>query len=321
MMGIPPFFRAFAAPTSVRTILRPRPRPLAVAARLRRAHRARASRCALAVHRAPTRTRPPSTRCRAAARSSPRCCSACSAQRGWRCHIRAMRDRRTRNAALERRCGEPGSSASSSGDEGWQQAMLVGAWRLPSAPGRDGAGASRPVRQGARAGRALDRWLARHTACGLGTCARFPTMSRTAARLLNLSPRGSARRLLMEIRQPSGAEPAHAAERCNVAWRGSTLSRGGLGSAAIRPASSVVSGDDPQHFLPEHSRVLDHLATVRRHGKMAVGIGAGRRGRAVRVGKTMPSQWLQKQVKRSGTLRFQPAGELHGEFQPLPSLI
>jgi HD-like signal output (HDOD) protein len=187
MMGIPPFFRAFAAPTSVEDHLAATPEALVGLRRvLRRAHRGARFALALAVHR----TDPHAATVHAAALLHE------FAEMLLWCHapqlalrIRAMQDAdpTLRSSAAQR------SVLRIELDE--LQQALVAAWRLPSLLAETSP-EPQPGQTGARAV-ALGSRLARHTAAGWDNAAVPDDVAEVAA-FLNLSP-AAAMSLVMEI--------------------------------------------------------------------------------------------------------------------------
>jgi HD-like signal output (HDOD) protein len=187
MMGIPPFFRAFAAPTSVEDRLGASPEALAGLQRvLRRAHRGARFALALAVHR----TDPHAATVHAAAllHEFAEMLLWCHAPR-LALQIRALQDAdpTLRSSAAQR-------SVLGIELDALQQA-LVAAWRLPSLLAESGQ-QLHAGQTGARAV-ALASRLARHTAGGWENAAVPDDVAEVAA-FLNLSP-AAALALLMEI--------------------------------------------------------------------------------------------------------------------------
>jgi HD-like signal output (HDOD) protein len=187
MMGIPPFFRAFAVPTSVEDRLAATPEALVGLRRvLRRAHRGARFALALAVHR----TDPHAATVHAAALLHE------FAEMLLWCHapqlalrIRAMQDAdpTLRSSVAQRTVLRV--------ELGELQQALVGAWRLPSLLAET-AQEPQAGQTGARAV-ALGSRLARHTATGWDNAA-VPDDVADVAAFLNLSP-AAALELLMEI--------------------------------------------------------------------------------------------------------------------------
>jgi len=187
MMGIPPFFRAFAAPTSVEDRLASSPEALVgLELVLRRAHRGARFALALAVHRAD----PHAATVHAAALLHE------FAEMLLWCHapalalrIRAMQDAdpTLRSSVAQRQV------LGIELDE-LQQALVAG-WRLPALLA-DGAREPQAAQTGARAV-ALGSRLARHTAAGWDNAA-VPDDIAEVATLLNMSP-AAALALVMEI--------------------------------------------------------------------------------------------------------------------------
>jgi HD-like signal output (HDOD) protein len=187
MMGIPPFFRAFAAPTSVEDRLAGSPEALAGLQRvLRRAHRGARFALALAVHR----TDPHAATVHAAALLHE------FAEMLLWCHapqlalrIRAMQDAdpTLRSSVAQR------AVLLIELDE--LQQTLVAAWRLPSLL-TDAGQEPQAGQTGARAV-ALGSRLARHTATGWDNAAIPDDVAEVAA-FLNVTP-AAALELLMEI--------------------------------------------------------------------------------------------------------------------------
>jgi HD-like signal output (HDOD) protein len=177
MMGIPPFFRAFAAPTPVEDHLAASPKALAGLQRvLRRAHRGARFALAFAVHR----TDPHAATVHAAAllHEFAEMLLWCHAPR-LALRIRAMQDADTtlRSSVAQR------SVLGVDLDE--LQLALVAAWRLPSLLA-DTAREPHAGQTGARAV-ALGSRLARHTAVGWENAAIPDDVAEIAA-FLNLSP-------------------------------------------------------------------------------------------------------------------------------------
>ena len=177
MMGIPPFFRAFAAPTPVDDHLAASPEALAGLQRvLRRAHRGALFALAFAVHR----TDPHAATVHAAAllHEFAEMLLWCHAPR-LALRIRAMQDADTtlRSSVAQR------SVLRIDLDE--LQLALVAAWRLPSLLA-DTAHEAHAGQTGARAV-ALGSRLARHTADGWDNAA-IPDDVADVAAFLNLSP-------------------------------------------------------------------------------------------------------------------------------------
>jgi HD-like signal output (HDOD) protein len=177
MMGIPPFFRAFAAPTPVDDHLAASPEALAGLQRvLRRAHRGARFALAFAVHR----TDPHAATVHAAAllHEFAEMLLWCHAPR-LALRIRAMQDADTtlRTSVAQR------SVLRIDLDE--LQLALVAAWRLPSLLA-DTAHEAHAGQTGARAV-ALGSRLARHTADGWDNAA-IPDDVADVAAFLNLSP-------------------------------------------------------------------------------------------------------------------------------------
>ena len=187
MMGIPPFFRAFAAPTSVEDRLSAAPEALAGLQRvLRRAHRGARFALALAVHR----TDPHAATVHAAAllHEFAEMLLWCHAPR-LALRIRAMQeaDPTLRSSAAQRSVLRVELAE--------LQQALVAAWRLPSLLAESGQ-ELQAAQTGARAV-ALASRLARHTAGGWENAAVPDDVAEVAA-FLNLSP-AAALALLMEI--------------------------------------------------------------------------------------------------------------------------
>ena len=187
MMGIPPFFRAFAAPTSVEDRLASSPEALVGLEHvLRRAHRGARFALGLAVHRAD----PHAATVHAAALLHE------FAEMLLWCHapalalrIRAMQDAdpTLRSSVAQRQV------LGIELDE-LQQALVAG-WRLPALLA-DGAREPQAAQTGARAV-ALGSRLARHTAAGWDNAA-VPDDIAEVATLLNMSA-AAALALVMEI--------------------------------------------------------------------------------------------------------------------------
>ena len=187
MMGIPPFFRAFAAPTSVEDRLAGSPEALAGLQRvLRRAHRGARFALALAVHR----TDPHAATVHAAALLHE------FAEMLLWCHAPqlALRIRAMQEADPTLRSSVAQRTVLRIELDELQQA-LVAAWRLPPLLAET-AQESQAGHTGARAV-ALGSRLARHTATGWENAAIPDDVAEVAA-LLNLSP-AAALALLMEI--------------------------------------------------------------------------------------------------------------------------
>jgi HD-like signal output (HDOD) protein len=187
MMGIPPFFRAFAAPASVEDRLAASPEALAGLQRvLRRAHRGARFALALAVHR----TDPHAATVHAAALLHE------FAEMLLWCHAPrlAMRIRAMQDADATLRSSVAQRTVLGIELDELQQA-LVTAWRLPSLLA-ESAREPQGSQTGARAV-ALGSRLARHTAAGWENAA-IPDDVAEVAGFLNLSP-ASALELLMEI--------------------------------------------------------------------------------------------------------------------------
>jgi HD-like signal output (HDOD) protein len=187
MMGIPPFFRAFAAPTSVEDRLAGSPEALAGLQRvLRRAHRGARFALALAVHR----TDPHAATVHAAALLHE------FAEMLLWCHAPqlALRIRAMQEADPTLRSSVAQRTVLRIELDELQQA-LVAAWRLPPLLAET-AQESQAGHTGARAV-ALGSRLARHTANGWENAAIPDDVAEVAA-LLNLSP-AAALALLMEI--------------------------------------------------------------------------------------------------------------------------
>jgi HD-like signal output (HDOD) protein len=187
MMGIPPFFRAFAAPTPVDDHLAASPEALAGLQRvLRRAHRGARFALAFAVHR----TDPHAATVHAAAllHEFAEMLLWCHAPR-LALRIRAMQDADTtlRSSVAQR------SVLRIDLDE--LQLALVAAWRLPSLLA-DKAHEVHAGQTGARAV-ALGSRFARHTADGWDNAA-IPDDVADVAAFLNLSP-AAALELVMGI--------------------------------------------------------------------------------------------------------------------------
>ena len=187
MMGIPPFCRAFAAPTSVEDRLAGSPEALAGLQRvLRRAHRGARFALALAVHR----TDPHAATVHAAALLHE------FAEMLLWCHAPqlALRIRAMQEADPTLRSSVAQRTVLRIELDELQQA-LVAAWRLPPLLAET-AQESQAGHKGARAV-ALGSRLARHTANGWENAAIPDDVAEVAA-LLNLSP-AAALALLMEI--------------------------------------------------------------------------------------------------------------------------
>jgi len=187
MMGIPPFFRAFAAPTSVEDWLAASPEALAGLQRvLRRAHRGARFALALAVHR----TDPHAATVHAAALLHE------FAEMLLWCHAPqlALRIRAMQDADPTLRSNVAQRTVLGIELDEIQQA-LVAAWRLPSLLAET-AQEPQAGHTGARAV-ALGSRLARHTAAGWDNAAIPDDVAEVAA-FLNLSP-AAALALLMEI--------------------------------------------------------------------------------------------------------------------------
>ena len=187
MMGIPPFFRAFAAPTSIEDRLAASPEALAGLRRvLRRAHRGARFALALAVHR----TDPHAATVHAAALLHE------FAEMLLWCHAPqlALRIRAMQDADSTLRSSVAQASVLGIELDELQQA-LVRAWRLPSLLSET-AQELQPGQTGARAV-ALGSRLARHTATGWGNAAVPDDIAEVAA-FLNLSP-AAALSLLRQI--------------------------------------------------------------------------------------------------------------------------
>ena len=187
MMGIPPFFRAFAAPSSVEDRLASSPEALAGLQRvLRRAHRGARFALALAVHR----TDPHAATVHAAALLHE------FAEMLLWCHAPqlALRIRAMQDADPTLRSNVAQRTVLGIELDELQQA-LIAAWRLPSLLAETaqepqaGQTGSRAVALGSR--------LARHTAAGWDNAAIPDDVAEVAA-FLNLSP-AAALALLMEI--------------------------------------------------------------------------------------------------------------------------
>jgi len=187
MMGIPPFFRAFAAPTSIEDRLAASPEALAGLRRvLRRAHRGARFALALAVHR----TDPHAATVHAAALLHE------FAEMLLWCHAPqlALRIRAMQDADSTLRSSVAQASVLGIELDELQQA-LVRAWRLPSLLSET-AQELQPGQTGARAV-ALGSRLARHTATGWDNAAVPDDIAEVAA-FLNLSP-AAALSLLRQI--------------------------------------------------------------------------------------------------------------------------
>ena len=187
MLGIPPFFRAFAAPTSIEDRLASSPEALAGLQRvLRRAHRGARFALALAVHR----TDPHAATVHAAALLHE------FAEMLLWCHAPqlALRIRAMQDADPTLRSNVAQRTVLGIELDEIQQA-LVAAWRLPSLLAET-AQEPQAGHTGARAV-ALGSRLARHTATGWENAAIPDDVAEVAA-LLNLSP-AAALALLMEI--------------------------------------------------------------------------------------------------------------------------
>jgi len=187
MMGIPPFFRAFAAPTAVEDRLAASPEALAGLQRvLRRAHRGARFALALAVHR----TDPHAATVHAAALLHE------FAEMLLWCHAPqlALRIRAMQDADPTLRSNVAQRTVLGIELDEIQQA-LVAAWRLPSLLAET-AQEPQAGHTGARAV-ALGSRLARHTAAGWDNPAIPDDVAEVAA-FLNLSP-AAALALLMEI--------------------------------------------------------------------------------------------------------------------------
>jgi HD-like signal output (HDOD) protein len=187
MMGIPPFFRAFATPTAVEDLLADAPDALAGLQRvLRRAHRGARFALAFAVHR----TDPHAATVHAAALLHE------FAEMLLWCHAPslALRIRALQDADPTLRSSVAQRSVLQIELDALQQA-LVGAWRLPSLlaeMGNEPQGSQTGVRAVVLGSR-----LARHTAAGWENAALPDDIAEIAA-FLNLSP-AAALKLLMEI--------------------------------------------------------------------------------------------------------------------------
>ena len=187
MLGIPPFFRAFAAPTSIEDRLASSPEALAGLQRvLRRAHRGARFALALAVHR----TDPHAATVHAAALLHE------FAEMLLWCHAPqlALRIRAMQDADPTLRSNVAQRTVLGIELDEIQQA-LVAAWRLPSLLAET-AQEPQAGHTGARAV-ALGSRLARHTAAGWDNAAIPDDVAEVAA-FLNLSP-AAALALLMEI--------------------------------------------------------------------------------------------------------------------------
>ena len=187
MMGIPPFFRTFAAPTAVEDRLAASPEALAGLQRvLRRAHRGARFALALAVHR----TDPHAATVHAAALLHE------FAEMLLWCHAPqlALRIRAMQDADPTLRSNVAQRTVLGIELDEIQQA-LVAAWRLPSLLAET-AQEPQAGHTGARAV-ALGSRLARHTAAGWDNPAIPDDVAEVAA-FLNLSP-AAALALLMEI--------------------------------------------------------------------------------------------------------------------------
>jgi len=187
MMGIPPFFRAFATPTSVEDRLAASPEALAGLQRvLRRAHRGARFALALAVHR----TDPHAATVHAAALLHE------FAEMLLWCHAPqlALRIRAMQDADPTLRSNVAQRTVLGIELDEIEQA-LVAAWRLPSLLAET-AQEPQAGHTGARAV-ALGSRLARHTAAGWDNAAIPDDVAEVAA-FLNLSP-AAALALLMEI--------------------------------------------------------------------------------------------------------------------------
>ena len=187
MLGIPPFFRAFAAPTSIEDRLASSPEALAGLQRvLRRAHRGARFALALAVHR----TDPHAATVHAAAllHEFAEMLLWCHAPR-LALRIRAMQDAdpTLRSSVAQR------AVLRIEIDE--LQQALVAAWRLPSLLA-DAGQEPQAGQTGTRAV-ALGSRLARHTAAGWENAA-IPDDVAEVATFLNVTP-AAALELLMEI--------------------------------------------------------------------------------------------------------------------------
>jgi len=187
MMGIPPFFRAFAAPTSVEDRLAASPEALAGLQRvLRRAHRGARFALALAVHR----TDPHAATVHAAALLDE------FAEMLLWCHAPqlALRIRAMQDADPTLRSSAAQKSVLGIELEPLQQA-LVAAWRLPLLLAQT-SGEPHASQTGGRAV-ALGSRLARHTAEGWENAAVPDDVAEVAA-FLNVSP-AAALALVTEI--------------------------------------------------------------------------------------------------------------------------
>ena len=187
MMGIPPFFRAFAAPTSVEDRLAASPEALAGLQRvLRRAHRGARFALALAVHR----TDPHAATVHAAALLDE------FAEMLLWCHAPALalRIRAMQEADATLRSSVAQKSVLGIELEQLQHA-LVAAWRLPVLLAQT-HGEPHASQTGARAV-ALGSRLARHTAEGWDNAA-VPDDVADVAAFLNVSP-AAALALVTEI--------------------------------------------------------------------------------------------------------------------------
>ncbi len=187
MMGIPPFFRAFAAPTSVEDRLAASPEALGGLQRvLRRAHRGARFALALAVHR----TDPHAATVHAAALLHE------FAEMLLWCHApqMALRILAMQDADATLRSSVAQRTVLRIELDELQQA-LVAAWRLPPLLA-DTAREPQAGQTGARSV-ALGSRLARHTAAGWENAAIPDDVAEVAA-FLNLSP-SAALAMLMEI--------------------------------------------------------------------------------------------------------------------------
>ena len=187
MMGIPPFFRAFAAPTAVEDRLADSPAALAgLQGVLRRAHRGARFALAFAIHR----TDPHAATVHAAALLHE------FAEMLLWCHAPqlALRIRAMQDADPTLRSSVAQESVLHVELDALQQA-LVAAWRLPSLL----AEKNQEPQAGQTGARAvvLGSRLARHTAAGWDNAAVPDDVTEVAA-FLNLSP-AAALKLVMEI--------------------------------------------------------------------------------------------------------------------------
>ena len=254
MMGIPPFFRAFAAADAVEDRLAgfaggARPACSACCGGRIAARRSRSASRSIA----PIRTRPPST--------PPPCCTNSPRLLLW-CHapscafrIRAMQDAdpTLRSSVAQR------SVLHIELDE--LQQALVAAWRLPSLLARDDGRSAGDGQTGAREV-ALGARLARHTARGWDNAAVPDDIAEIAA-FLNLSPAATLK-LLMEIDAASasarrGVGPERAQAVTSAPTGPITLSR--RGRAALprtrrddRPSARAASapGDGCRRRAASH---------------------------------------------------------------------